>query len=63
MRVRWFVRIDSQRMRENNATQRGMQLLLAREARGHCRSYGHRVTVPREQWKRDSYGGNARWSR
>ncbi len=45
-RVRWFVRINSQKMREHNATQRGMQLLLAHEAQGHCRGYGHGEANP-----------------
>jgi hypothetical protein len=39
--VRWFVMINSQRMRQLNASHRGMQLLLAHEAQGHCRGYGH----------------------
>jgi len=39
--IRWFVMINSQRMRQLNATQRGMQLLLNHEAQGHCRGYGH----------------------
>jgi len=38
---RCFVLINSQRMRELRATQRGMQLLLNHEAQGHCRGYGH----------------------
>ncbi len=32
LRVRWFVRINSQKMRELGATPRGMQLLLDHEA-------------------------------
>jgi|SRR5215203_5731149 len=45
-RVRWFVLINSQKMRELNATQRGMQLLLAHEAQGHCRGYGRGEANP-----------------
>jgi hypothetical protein len=41
MRTRWFVRINSQRMRDKGATQKGMELLLQHEAQGHCRGYGH----------------------
>jgi len=33
--------INSQKMREKGATQRGMELLLEHEAQGHCRGYGH----------------------
>jgi hypothetical protein len=40
-RVRCFVMINSQRMREKGATRRGMELLLEHEAQGHCRGYGH----------------------
>lgn len=39
--VRWFVMINSRKMREKGATQRGMELLLDHEAQGHCRGYGH----------------------
>jgi hypothetical protein len=38
---RRFVMINSQKMRQLGATQRGMQLLLNHEAQGHCRGYGH----------------------
>jgi hypothetical protein len=38
---RCFVMINSQKMRQLGATQRGMQLLLNHEAQGHCRGYGH----------------------
>jgi hypothetical protein len=43
---RCFVMINSQRMRELRATQRGMQLLLNHEAQGHCRGYGHGEANP-----------------
>jgi hypothetical protein len=39
--VRCFVMINSQKMRQLGATQRGMHLLLNHEAQGHCRGYGH----------------------
>jgi hypothetical protein len=39
--VRCFVMINSQKMRQLRATQRGMHLLLNHEAQGHCRGYGH----------------------
>jgi hypothetical protein len=39
--VRWFVMINSQRMRQLNASQSGMHLLLNHEAQGHCRGFGH----------------------
>ena len=45
--MRCFVMINSQRMRELRATQRGMQLLLEHEAQGHCRGYGHGEANPR----------------
>lgn len=45
-RVRWFVRINSQRLRELGATPRGMQLLLEHEAQGHCRGFGHGEANP-----------------
>ena len=46
LRVRWFVRINSQKMRELGATPRGMQLLLDHEAQGHCRGFGHGEANP-----------------
>ena len=45
--MRCFVMINSQRMRELRATQRGMHLLLEHEAQGHCRGYGHGEANPR----------------
>ena len=39
--VRCVVMINSQKMRQLRATQRGMHLLLNHEAQGHCRGYGH----------------------
>ena len=45
--MRCFVMINSQRMREKGATQRGMELLLEHEAQGHCRGYGHGEANPR----------------
>ena len=39
--VRCFVMINSKKMREKGATQRGMELLLEHEAQGHCRGYAH----------------------
>ena len=44
--VRWFVMINSKKMREINATQRGMHLLLEHEAQGHCRGFGHGEANP-----------------
>jgi hypothetical protein len=44
---RCFVLINSQKMRQLNATQRGMHLLLEHEAQGHCRGYGHGEANPR----------------
>ena|SRR5215203_1200554 len=43
---RCFVLINSLKMRQLNATQRGMELLLAHEAQGHCRGYGHGEANP-----------------
>ena len=44
--VRCFVMINSQKMRQLGATQRGMHLLLNHEAQGHCRGYGHGEANP-----------------
>jgi hypothetical protein len=44
--VRWFVMINSQKMRQRKATKLGMQLLLEHEAQGHCRGYGHGEANP-----------------
>jgi hypothetical protein len=40
-RVRWFVRINSQRLRDLGATPRGIEFLIEHEAQGHCRGFGH----------------------